>query len=925
MLERDCELETIGAAVDAAQAGRGGVLWIEGPAGIGKTSLVRAGRQHARRSGMRVLWTRPGPLEREFAFGAMRGLFEAAVAAQPEVLASGPARLAAPVVTLTEPAEQPAVTAERLHGLYWLTVGLADDAPLLLVVDDAHWIDEPSLQALAYLARRVEELPVAILLATRSDFAADAPDMLRDDLAGVVLRPAPLSRVAVAHLVHAELGEAAPDFLDGCQDATGGNPLLLKALLAALREDGVVPDDSGLTAVRHHARAIVGTFVLPRLRHLPPAAGRLARAVAVLGRDAQLRRAASLADLTQDTALDAAAALVAAELLAPGKGGAGRWAGTPLTFTHPLVAEAVTAHMSVAERHRGHLRAARCLAVGDADPERVAAHLLAVEPMADPWVVARLREAARAARGKGAPRSSVTYLQRALAEPPDATDLSELLGELGTAQLSAGDGAGYTTLRHAVAQAMDPPAAARVALALSRAARAGDSYRSGEDTILAAAAALGDTDPDLLADLHTELALANRIGAAPGWPTAARVKELADRAAARGDATTGRLLRLAALAALRDPASGAQAGPLAIRAATDLSHAAVPDAAALFGTCMVLVATDRLDTARDDIDAVLDTTRRSARLLDTGIAITLRAHVNYRLGRLRDAEEDARLADRLAIGFHRPDYRRQTQAWLAHCLVERVRLDEAEGGLADSAVAVTIAQLLMARARLRLAQHRPGEALADLDECGRRLVRRQVLHPNHLPWQPWSVVALASLGDDEQARARATTALTAAREFGSVRAEGLALWAFGLVDRDTDVLAAAVAALRRVPAPLERARALVDLGAALRRANRRCDARAPLGEGLQLAHECGADALVAVATTELAAIGVHPRRSAVTGPHALTPTERRIAERAAAGASNRDIAQALFITPKTVENHLGNAYRKLGVAGRGALATALGP
>ena len=143
--------------------------------------------------------------------------------------------------------------------------------------------------------------------------------------------------------------------------------------------------------------------------------------------------------------------------------------------------------MSVAERHRGHLRAARCLAAGNTDPERVAAHLLVVERLADPWVIAGLREAARAARGKGAPGSSVTYLQRALAEPPEPAGLSELLAELGTAQLSAGDGAGYTTLRQAIDQAADPPAAARVALALSRAARTGDNYRHAEDVVVATA------------------------------------------------------------------------------------------------------------------------------------------------------------------------------------------------------------------------------------------------------------------------------------------------------------------------------------------------------------------------------------------------------------------------------------------------------
>ena len=162
LLERDRELATITAAINAAADGHGGVVWVEGPAGIGKTSLLRAAGQHAREAGLRVLRARPAALEREFAFGVVRGLFEPAVTAQPAVLASGPASLAAPVVTLAEPTG-PAVTGERLHGLYWLTVALSDESPLVLVVDDVHWADGPSLQALAYLARRVEELPVAIL------------------------------------------------------------------------------------------------------------------------------------------------------------------------------------------------------------------------------------------------------------------------------------------------------------------------------------------------------------------------------------------------------------------------------------------------------------------------------------------------------------------------------------------------------------------------------------------------------------------------------------------------------------------------------------------------------------------------------------------------------------------------------------------
>ncbi len=470
LLERERELATVAAAVDAAAAGHGSVLWVEGPAGIGKTRLLRAARAHAERSGVRVLRARASELEREFAFGVVRGLFEPAVAAEPGVLASGPARLAAPVVTLTEDTSVPAVvTAERLHGLYWLTVALADGGPLLLLVDDAHWADEPSLRALAYLARRVEELPVAIMIATRpgSDRATDS---MREDPQAVVLRPGPLTPGTSDERVRAALGdEADPAFLRACRDATGGNPMLLHALLAALREDGVAPDAGGVDAVRQRGQAIVATFVLPRLRQLPPAAGALARAVAVLGPAAELRRAAALADLDPAAAGAAADALTAAELLARGR---------PLAFAHPLIADALLERMSAAEQHRGHDRAARCLAADGADPERVAAHLLATEHLADGWVVERLRAAADAATAKGAPKAAVTYLRRAMDEPPDPAIRPELLLHLGMAQIQAADGDGFATLRDAWRLTPDPVAAGRVALIAVARAAVGGQLRS---------------------------------------------------------------------------------------------------------------------------------------------------------------------------------------------------------------------------------------------------------------------------------------------------------------------------------------------------------------------------------------------------------------------------------------------------------------
>jgi DNA-binding CsgD family transcriptional regulator len=162
--------------------------------------------------------------------------------------------------------------------------------------------------------------------------------------------------------------------------------------------------------------------------------------------------------------------------------------------------------------------------------------------------------------------------------------------------------------------------------------------------------------------------------------------------------------------------------------------------------------------------------------------------------------------------------------------------------------------------------------------------------------------------------------------WGTARAIGMALRAAGLVHggaRGLELLAESVAVLEGSPARLEHARALTDFGAAVRRSGRRSDARAPLRQGLDLAEACGAAPLAERARHELRAAGGRPRRPRLSGAEALTASERRIAAMAVEGLSNPEIAQALFVTKKTVEAHLGSAYRKLGIHSRAELAVAL--
>ena len=299
-----------------------------------------------------------------------------------------------------------------------------------------------------------------------------------------------------------------------------------------------------------------------------------------------------------------------------------------------------------------------------------------------------------------------------------------------------------------------------------------------------------------------------------------------------------------------------------------------------------------------------------------------------RAGDLPAAEADARQALALLHGWELVYFLALTP--LVDALTERGEHEEVEAVLAGAGmldptrpidtVAHNVAE---ARARYRLATNDPQLALDDFLAVGASRTAEGVACPAISTWRSGAALAAHQLGDRDRARELAAEELSQARGFGAARALGIALRAYGLVHGDRAALEEAVAVLAPSPARLEHARALVDLGAAVRRAGKREAARDPLREGLDVATRCGAGMLAARARDELLASGARPRRTALSGVAALTPSERRVAELAAEGMTNREIAQALFLTPKTIEDHLRACYRKLDVAGRRGLPDAL--
>src|SRR5215207_9038570 len=309
LVEREVELAELEELLAAARAGSGRLLLVESAAGLGKTRLLGEARGRADASGMRVLRARATELERDFPFGVVRQLFEPAVAElqsndRHELLA-GAARPAAAVVgvdsewatvrnwdSLVDP------SFATLHALYWLTSNLAEPAPMLLVVDDAHWADRPSLRFLRFLLPRLEDLPLLLAVAARPTEPGAESELLAQlvsDQAAQVVRPCALSAAAVAKLVRAGLAPGAhEEFCAACHVASGGNPFMLSELTRELAAEGSHGTAAEAAQVRDLAPASIGRAVLVRLGRLPDPAPRLAQAVAVLGDDAEPRQAADL-------------------------------------------------------------------------------------------------------------------------------------------------------------------------------------------------------------------------------------------------------------------------------------------------------------------------------------------------------------------------------------------------------------------------------------------------------------------------------------------------------------------------------------------------------------------------------------------------------------------------------------------------------
>jgi DNA-binding NarL/FixJ family response regulator len=935
LVERERELAEIGALIDAARSRSGGLLVIDGPAGIGKTRLLEEACRAASAAGMEVLHARGVALEDQFAFGVVRQLFEGVLATasvgERRELLSGAAGLAGALLGFAAVGEasRPAadVSFATLHGLYWLCFNLAARTPLLIAIDDAHWADGPSSRFMSFAAARLAGLRVVLVLALRAGehgAAAGVLEGIRNDPGARVLRPAELGEHACVRLIKDAFGRApSEDFARACFEATGGNPFYLRALIDGLRSDRVSPDTQGAELVGRQVPDAVVRSLFLRLIRLPAAAGAVSRALAVLGTDSELRNVVALAELEPSQAARAADLLAGAGILAPGR---------PLRFRHPIIEGAIYAELPVSERSRMHMNAARLLAETGAATERAASHVFVSEPSGNPWSVGVLRAAAAAALARGAPDSALSYLERAEREGPDADVRAALVAERGSVEFVLGEPAMFDHLREAIVVTSEPGARGRIAQRLANALLFADRAREGVSVLERALDDVGDTDPMLARAIEAELlAMASQHLST----RAVHARHLSRvRALELGDSPSDRLL-LANLA-LWNSTEGERAGAvrgLAERALADgqLLEEVTADSQVFYIAAAALFQCDALQLCRYWLDQALVDARTRGSLIGFALASCWRSEVCYRLGELADAEADARAAIQ-AAGGDAWVLAPAALAFLAQALLERGELTEADRVLTGSQIPfgrdqpMTSNWLPFARAQLQIARGDLRLAVENLLCCGEWLDAWGVRNPALLDWRTPAAFAFARLGELDRARDLSGELLAQTESLEQPRSHAIALRTAGLVIGGADgidSLREAVAMIASTPARLEHARTLIDLGAALRRLNHRKDAREPLRQGTELAQRCGATLLAQRGQTELIATGARPRQLAVSGADALTPSERRVAQLAREGLSSPQIAQQLFVTVNTVETHLRHTYQKLSIHSRAELPAAL--
>ncbi|HEY3015767.1 MAG TPA: AAA family ATPase [Nocardioides sp.] len=928
VIERDTEITVLGGLLSRAVAGRGSLVTIEGQAGIGKTRLLSHIRRRASSAGWRILDSRCTPQSGSIEFGLFRDWFGTLAhrAGADGNTFTGPGRVL--VALGSGSGSGPGEGAQHsvgdvAYGARWALEDLTADQPTLLLADDVQWADRQSLQALDLLANPLRQLPCLVVWTVRSGEPIRAADDLgRLITSSTVVTPRAWTRRAVAGRVAAAYprsGEVERRRLtDEVYAASGGVPFYVESLLAD--PDPSIELSDGHT--RQVSDAVAGS-VADRLGRLGSTAVATATATCVLEGWATVSTIAVLINQPSDVVAEDVSALVAARILAHQRNGIVRPA-------YPIVADVLLSRMSVTEESKLHHAAAAVLIKRGAPRAEIAEHLLLTLPGNDPEVRARLREAGDLALRSGSADTALKYLDRALAEGPIDVDQIGLLASAARAESLQGElDAALLNWERAWELAGDDETRSRLR------AEAGDALvLAGRHQDAEGVYGAPDDSETVGGRLLARMVLAGLLnGVNPDYIHKQVDAILADPPS--GD-NHGDRLRLSAAAVLLtfECRDGKLARDLAIRAVDGgaLLLDETAEGSALYLTSGVLGWCSAFAEAEALLTSAMDEARSRNSVMALASAAACRGGVRMRMGMVTEALADLEVA--LA---------QRSQGWSAYLagvlasLVEgriaRGELDRAASYRDDLEELSHVPGMTAAQATYALADlaavHADHDRAAGLYARVGQLVEGRMDNPAIMPWRAGEALARIRLGEPRLAVELAQANMERARAFGAPYAVAQALRTLAAVDATADrvgLLREALAVLRRVPAPRLEAQVATDLAGMLLLTHGMTDTIEPVALLRQAESYAAFQELRPLSDRVhrlLERIGEPVKRSTTESLSSLTVSERRVAELAASGLSNRQIAQHLFVTIKAVEWHLSNVYRKLGIRSRTRLPALL--
>jgi DNA-binding CsgD family transcriptional regulator len=900
---RERERARIDRLLQDARAGRSGALLLHGEAGIGKTALMRWAIGHA--TGMRVLRARGIETESDIPFAGLGELVtplidrlddipEVQARALRGALALGPAT---PHDRFTVPV-----------GLLSLLAVAAEEQPVLVSIDDVQWLDEPSLEAFLFAGRRLEAEGVAMLGSLR-----DGTAVARMDVPWLEQLPVPPLAVEEAReLLDQE--RLAPSVADRLLDTAAGNPLALLEIPRQL-SDG---QRAGREPLEEPLRP--GTGVERAFRRALDALDDDDRRALLLAATAHTGRLEVVEAALRESGLDMEhlGAAEAARLISVDDG--------VVEFRHPLLRSTAYHAAGAAERRAAH--SALAAAAPEGSPER-AWHLAACAMAPDEEIAAALEAAALDARGRGAHATAARDFGRAAQLTPDDEPRARRLLEAATDATRSGEAdRAFALLGEAARLASDPLLAADIQRMTGHVEMRRGSPLVANELLVAEAERVRSRDPRRAAGMFLEASVSHMITGDMHAlvATAERARALATAADPAVELLATVVIAEASLA-LGDTEQGDALMTACEPYLLEGDPLAIVEIVALAGHSSVWI--EKFDRAQRIFDRLVDAAREASAVSALIYPLAARSHLDFRLGRWAAARAGAAESVELAQDTGQLPLLAHSLCALAHVEAAGGQEDDCRRHVAEGMALVarfqgdaTGAYMTAALGLLELGLGRIPEAIAVLEET-QRTADRLGMQPSLVMCTPDLVEAYARAGRRDEALALIDVFAARARKAGGLWPQAATARMRGLLAPDKQMrghFEAARVAHEKLPMPFERARTLLCFGERLRRARQRAEAREPLKEALETFERLGARGWAERTRTELRATGEQQARRTETAAEQLTPHELQIAVLVAQGMTNREAASALFLSPKTIEYHLGQIYRKLDVRGRAQLA-----